>query len=434
VEEYDFLGGVGRHKTDWGATIKTSKRIVLGGRQGQDVLFWRGREWAFQARQALKQYLPDRLLRAFDARQERRRIASFEQSATASPMGDVARCALAGGYFYSPLPALLSPLRDRYHLSVSPSGKLPGIKLQKRGQPSVRILYFHCVNDEGDPFFPAMPTAVFERQMRFLARHYRVVSLSEAARRLSEGGPPVPVVALTFDDGYQDNYQNAFPILERYGLPATIFLTTGAIDGRELLWFEKVALALKLTSQKHIDLEIDIPRRFRLGTEAERLRAQGQIHAILRNLPDTERCRWVGEILTLLGGCDPRSEKMLTWDQIRFMNQRRIDFGGHTVTHPFVSRLLPTQATWEASECKKRIETELQTPVEHFAYPHGREVDFAAWNKQVLQEAGYRTAVSTLWGINYPTTDRMELRRGGPWEHRPALFGAKLDWYQWTDI
>jgi len=125
---------------------------------------------------------------------------------------------------------------------------------------------------------------------------------------------------------------------------------------------------------------------------------------------------------------------MLTWDQIRIMKQRRIDFGGHTVTHPFVSRLLPTQATWEVSECKKRIEDELQTPVEHFAYPHGREVDFAAWNKQVIQEAGYRTAVSTLWGINYPTTDRMALRRGGPWEERAALFGAKLDWYQWTDV
>src|SRR4029077_17379648 len=100
-----------------------------------------------------------------------------------------------------------------------------------------RLLCFHRVNEDHDPFFPAVSTAVFERVARFLARHHKVVSLREALHHL-ESGSTESVIALTFDDGYQDNYLHAFPILHRYGLPATVFLTTGSIDSRDPLWFE----------------------------------------------------------------------------------------------------------------------------------------------------------------------------------------------------
>lgn len=115
------------------------------------------------------------------------------------------------------------------------------------------------------------------------------------------------------------------------------------------------------------------------------------------------------------------------------MQAHGVDFGGHTVTHPFISKLTPEQVTWEASECKRRIEAELQAPVEHFAYPSGREEDFQASNKELIRAAGYRAALTTIWGTNHHSTDRMEFRRGGPWEENPALFAYKLDWYELLD-
>ena len=125
-----------------------------------------------------------------------------------------------------------------------------------------------------------------------------------------------------------------------------------------------------------------------------------------------------------------RNGKMLTWEQIRQMRKQGIDFGGHTVSHPFISNLTREQAVWEISECKRRIEEELQQPVAHFAYPSGREEDFGRTNKELVQAAGYRAAVTTIWGPNSPATDPLELRRGGPWEETVALFASKLDWYQ----
>jgi peptidoglycan/xylan/chitin deacetylase (PgdA/CDA1 family)/CelD/BcsL family acetyltransferase involved in cellulose biosynthesis len=433
IREYDFLGGVGRHKTDWGARTKLSKRIILGRSHARNVLYCRGPEWESSAREAVKAWLPEGILQARATRMERRRSELARPPDAGEASSSWMRGVLAGLYFHSPLPALLPRFRDRYQMEIARNGASK-IRWQKRREPSARILYFHRVNDENDPFIGGLSTAAFAQQMKYLARHYRVVSLREATKRLSEGGPPEPVVAITFDDGYQDNFRNAFPALLRYGLPATIFLATGTVDSRQRPWFEILSLAVKRTSHTYIDLELDLPRRFWMRTEAERLQAKTRIFELVKDLPDAERRQRVCEIVGRLGAGEDAEDTMLTWDQIRLMNHNQIDFGGHTVTHPFISRLEPAQAAWEVSECKRRIEQELQMPVEHFAYPNGRPGDFEEWNKQLLREAGYQNAVSTLWGVNYPSTDCMELRRGQPWEEEPAVFAAKLDWYQWADM
>ena len=121
---------------------------------------------------------------------------------------------------------------------------------------------------------------------------------------------------------------------------------------------------------------------------------------------------------------------MLTWDQVRRMAPHNVDFGGHTVTHPLLSRMPQEQVGWEVSECKHRIETELQAPVRYFAYPNGRGDDFTVANKEALRAAGYQAAVTTVWGLNHASTDRWELRRSGPWEEDEALFASKMDWYE----
>jgi len=191
---------------------------------------------------------------------------------------------------------------------------------------------------------------------------------------------------------------------------------------------------LKKTEREFIDLEFDIPRRLWTRTQAERLEANNRLTVILRACRDDQRCQWLEEILCQLAvKDDERHGKMLTWDQVRLMKARGIDFGGHTVSHPYMSRLTPAQAGWEVSECKRRIEAELEMPVTHFAYPNGREEDFAPSNKDLLREAGYQAAVTTIWGQNQRSTDRMALRRGGPWEENAALFAYKLDWYELVD-
>jgi peptidoglycan/xylan/chitin deacetylase (PgdA/CDA1 family)/CelD/BcsL family acetyltransferase involved in cellulose biosynthesis len=434
VKEYDFLAGVGRHKSDWGSVVKNSKMAVLARATVAGTAYCRGPKWEIAARQAVKRLMPADWIAARDARQERERVAEWDRhhqpGSEAAAVPEWVRSAASRAYYYSPLFVAAPAIRDRYRLRMS---RRPGI--ERRHTPTLRILYYHRINNENDPFLPSMPIAEFEKHIRIVARHYRVVSLREGMRRLAEGGPAEPVVAITFDDGYADNCTEALPILQRYGAPATIFLTTGSVDSREPMWFEVLAVALKKTDLSHIDVELDVPRRFLLRTQAERLAANGTIFAHLRMLSDSDRCAQLAEILRRLSAesAPELRGRMLTWDQVRHMRSFGIDFGGHTVTHPFVSRLTPEQALWEIAECKHRIEQETQADTVHFAYPNGRESDFQAWNKEIVAAAGYKAAVSTLWGVNHPGIDRMELRRGQPWEDGLPLFAAKLDWYQFTD-
>lgn len=425
LREYDFLGGrIMRHRSDWGATPKNSVRIQLAQATYKNLLFCRGSEWERRSREAVRRVLPEKFLAARRARLEK------TPAAKSAGTGWLHRAA-AHCYFHFRLPALARPFREQYQLTLSSHGKLSKLSCSRRTEPSARILYYHRVNDERDPFSPAISTALFEREMRFVTKHYPVVSLTGALDHLERGSRGT-VVAITFDDGYRDNYLNAFPILQRYKIPATIFLTTGGLDSGEPLWFERLAQALKKTNRESIDLETDLPRRFWIRTQAERLDSNAKIYDVLRGLPDSERQYMLGQILRYLGTpSDAESgDRMLTWDQVRLMKLRGIDFGGHSVTHPFISRLSREQVDWEVCECKRRIEQELQLPVDHFAYPSGREEDFGKWNEQVIRSAGYRAAVTTIWGMNYRCTNQMELRRGGPWEETPAEFAYKLDWYQ----
>ena len=152
----------------------------------------------------------------------------------------------------------------------------------------------------------------------------------------------------------------------------------------------------------------------------------------MKALPDTDRRLGMEHVLRQLAAstAGERTGKMLSWDDIRFMKQNGMDFGGHTVSHPFLSKMPGDRVAWEVSECKRRIEEEMQAPVKHFAYPNGREEDFGAWNKGLIRNAGYDAAVTTIWGMNDGSTDLMELKRGGPWEPYFPLFAYKMDWYQ----
>src|SRR5215510_1579012 len=100
-----------------------------------------------------------------------------------------------------------------FELKKSANGDLAFPFIKRRCSTSVQILVYHRVNDENDPIFPAVPTKAFAKQMEYVAECYTVCSLNETVRRIKSNDLPAELIAITFDDGYRDNYENAFPIL-----------------------------------------------------------------------------------------------------------------------------------------------------------------------------------------------------------------------------
>ena len=303
-----------------------------------------------------------------------------------------------------------------------------------RRTPAFPILTYHRVNDDADPFFSALPTAVFERQMRHVARNYRVLPVEELVERLERGGLPRNALAITFDDGYRDNLTHAAPILARLGLPATIFLATGFIGTAEVPWFDRLAQGLKKSAATTVRTPWN--EALELADVPARLRAMGRALEHLKRLPDEERHRQLETLLGSLGVTDQRTFKnlMLSWDDVHALRGLGFTIGAHTVNHPILSRVSPQRAWTEILGARTMIESACGTAPRAFAYPNGGAEDYTETVKRLVREAGFTCAVTTRFGLNTPNTNPWELRRGGPWEHHLPTFALKLTWYRLSQL
>jgi peptidoglycan/xylan/chitin deacetylase (PgdA/CDA1 family) len=304
--------------------------------------------------------------------------------------------------------------------------------IQRRRSGNVQILTYHRVNDEHDPFFPAIPSAVFATQMEYLASYFSVCSLTEAVERLRTKDVPDNVVVITFDDGYRDNCIYALPILRKFCIPATIFLATSSIGSGAILWHDRIFAAFRETKESFLRGYGKVCRSYSLQTVTEKLTAQQDVLRFLRSLDDYERASWINRLVADLKVEERKeaSDLMLSWDEVREMHQHGIAFGSHTVTHPILSKLSIEIIKQEIYESQKTIVQEIGVVPTTFAYPNGRPEDFTPETKKILQNAGYICAVTTVFGANEPGQDLFELRRGGPWEEHLPTFAMKLNWYK----
>jgi peptidoglycan/xylan/chitin deacetylase (PgdA/CDA1 family) len=248
--------------------------------------------------------------------------------------------------------------------------------------------------------------------MRYLRKRYRIISLGQTLEELDNAENSSPAVAVTFDDGYRDVYSNAFPVLRKYGIPATVFLTVNSIETGEVPWYDRVFLAFQLLGTNSIVLENRDAIPYSLTTTAGRFRAALDYVRKLRCLPDRERrkCCAALERLAFLPA-NYLQDRMLTWEHINVMQESGISFGSHTFSHPVVSRLDPGQVEYEIGGSKRFLEGKLGRPVLDFAFPFGQPDDCGTAAYAVLRSCGYRLALRTTWGVNRTGTDRFALHR-----------------------
>jgi peptidoglycan/xylan/chitin deacetylase (PgdA/CDA1 family) len=291
-----------------------------------------------------------------------------------------------------------------------------------------QVLAYHKISPAEHPLFEPIDPVIFEQHVRFLKDSYRVMDLHELVERSGKGDVPERAVAITFDDGYQDNYEYAFPILKKYGVPATIFVATGVIGTDDLLWHDRVFDAFRFATRERArissaelpELILDSPQ------QQQRSLRRTLIHA--KTLYGEARRRFVEEVEEALRPDSSRQPKqrMLNWNQIREMHRNGISFGSHTVTHPIIARLPREEMLKEMRDSKQRLTDELSTRISAFAYPNGQAGDYNEETKAVLKECGYTCAVTCGRGFNRVFADPFELRRGQPWDQDIQLFRLRF--------
>jgi peptidoglycan/xylan/chitin deacetylase (PgdA/CDA1 family) len=259
----------------------------------------------------------------------------------------------------------------------------------------------------------------FDQQMAYVARHYRPVRLKDLLDCYQRGDPPPPrSITVTFDDGFANNYTVALPILRRYGIPCTVFLTTGLIDDPSAqLWTERAARALILTARRSVSLRVGGRQLcFALTSPAARDHAAIVVKGALKRMPPDERDLALEHVEDICGRPalqpdDAERYAFLSWQQVRTMADAGVEFGSHTVSHPIVSTLQPAQVAAECTSSKKQIEAQINRECYSFAYPNGSAADFRPGDVDVLKSAGYRCAFTNEGVANGAAEDLFALKR-----------------------
>jgi peptidoglycan/xylan/chitin deacetylase (PgdA/CDA1 family) len=298
--------------------------------------------------------------------------------------------------------------------------------LRPRAQRNFVILMYHRVHDQGYGYTSRPVTRRhFARQVRYLRRHFEVLSLDELCARLRSGSAPArDCVALTFDDGYRDNYTDAFPLLRDFHMPALVYLTTGFIGTERAFWWDRVSrLALALAGKRPAlelpeslfpaEVRAALDRLF-IAPKRQRGKWVAVLERLLKKMPDGDQKRLVEDLerraARWLEGTPP-APRALNWDEAREMAQQGISFGGHTVTHAILTRVAPAEARHEIEECQAEIRRQLGRPATQFAYPNGGPADYNAEIKKILGEAGFTHAVVAQPGRLGPGSDPYALGR-----------------------
>ena len=288
----------------------------------------------------------------------------------------------------------------------------------------VRILAYHRVLDIDEQTYPfdceliSASVRDFERQMEHVCSRYRVVTFADL-EEYEQNNERIPenTLIITFDDGYADNYEQAFPILERYGHKAVFFLSTDYIGTDTPFWFERLAYLVKkgMVDTSRLDLGPCAGIAGKWRDHRGVLPQEGLYHAVIR-LPNRDRLRLLRQIeegMPPLPKDEAALVRPLTWDQVRQMADHGMEIGSHTRSHLILGNGSPGEVAQELEVSRRTIEEQISRPVRAVSYPIA-SYDFAI-NPLVIklvQLAGYRFGVGYTSGpVRRLTRERYQLKR-----------------------
>jgi peptidoglycan/xylan/chitin deacetylase (PgdA/CDA1 family) len=255
------------------------------------------------------------------------------------------------------------------------------------------------------------PPRVFARQLSYLRKHYRIVSLSRLCNSLSIQEHLTPgLAAITIDDGYRDAYEIAFPLLREFNLPATLFVVTDFVDHRGWLWTDKIRFLASRASKVAVDkaaVECGVP-----VDKSDATATTTKFNEFLKSLSDQAKDETISRIAARLGVELPAVPSpefgAITWDQAREMDSAQLELGSHTATHPILTRVDDRRLSEELNNSRTRLEENLNRKIDLFCYPNG---DYDQRVLRAAKQAGYSCAVTIESGLNESGCDPMQLRR-----------------------
>lgn len=299
-------------------------------------------------------------------------------------------------------------VNDLIYQFVRPLGGLKVAKYFSRRHP--RVLMYHRINDGNST--EGISVCSLRWQLKQIKENFRVLSLHELVEASTQNALPYNAVALTFDDGYRDFYDLAYPLLQEFDLPATLFITTGFVSGDLWLWPDQIRHIINNTEKTYIDIE-----RYQASicNDSEKKNAWSEIADICLGTNNNEKFRLIDQLSHLLEVPLPKEAPAgfegVTWSQVcEIANRGLVSIGSHSVSHPSLTKLSTDELNYELSASKQKIETETGFKVHAFCYPNGQVSDINKQTREAVIHAGYEYALAA-YTSPAPLEDRWTITR-----------------------
>lgn len=309
-------------------------------------------------------------------------------------------------------------IRGALHQALAAT-RLPPLLHRLWPRQRVTVLLYHAVISSplAVPDWCFLDERIFRQQLEYLARHFEVVSLHEALRRLRHRMVERPTAVLTFDDGFQSVHDVAFPILKRMGLPATVFVVTGLVGTDDTPWYCRLNRALGVATRRSLEWREE---SFPFDSAPLRGRAGAILQQRLKQLPHPMLLHELSAVVGALG--DDAQRPIPPASPYRMLGQRELqamiasglfEVGAHGVSHAILSLLPPAEREREIAESVAAVKRLTGQACRYFAYPNGQASDYDREARRLLGELGIEAALTAVGGANVPTTPRLEMRRQG---------------------
>jgi peptidoglycan/xylan/chitin deacetylase (PgdA/CDA1 family) len=301
----------------------------------------------------------------------------------------------------------------------------------KRG--AVILLYHRVASLPSDAYSLAVSPGHFEQQLDYICRTCQPMRLIDLVDALQQRLLPHRAVAITFDDGYVDNFEHAYPLLRSTGIPATVFVVSEKIGSLREFWWDELERALLLPRQLPENLRITIAGReheWHLDSLEERRQAHRTLQGLLRPLDADSREALLDELAEWAGVVQkgrPGYRTMTISQLVELARSEVVDIGGHTMTHPRLPALSVDAQRTEVVGGRQRLESLIGDSILTFAYPYGTRQDFTDSTVDIVRAAGFRAACTTLPGSVEPADDVFRLRRCAVFDWSADLFKRQLE-------
>jgi peptidoglycan/xylan/chitin deacetylase (PgdA/CDA1 family) len=283
------------------------------------------------------------------------------------------------------------------------------------------VLMYHRVLPAGADTFSADSICVrpetFARQMAFLRRHFRLLSIDELAEHLRSGRPlPSRSCVVTFDDGWRDNFEHALPILRGQQVPAVIFVATDYIGSADCFWQERLARLL-FNAFKQGGAARELVERTVAATNLAESSPSEQRRIIrdavdaMKKLPQSEIQAIEARVKQNVGGASPDlgDDRFMDWNQVAALTRgTRVNVGAHGCSHTPLTRMPAERAAHELDEAGKRVAAVVGVPTISIGYPNGNYDDTVV---RLTRAAGYQLGFTTDKGLVGEIRDPFKLPR-----------------------